>query len=277
MAAKRIVIITGPAPAFNQLPSLSFGEPGISTDTNLLFIGTGTSSPHVVQTSHSTLRVDYSNTPGVIQSIVQTKTGSDASAPAFQVNTNNASPSGICEPGGDGDVGVVIKGNLVARFSPTGLQLNGALTYTGQGGVILSNGPTAQRPGTPIHGFLWHNTTLDILEWWDGTTWRAAGTGSGGSAAEWSHLNHTNNNYAVQPGDRLICNTDTAAFTIVLPASPPDKAEVEIIGDFGTRYLTIARNGKQIVRKNEDFIMTKDNSGLRLVYDDNISSWRVKP
>jgi hypothetical protein len=276
MLAKRILFNNGAAPTLAELPSLAFAEPGISTDTNLLMIGTGTSSPHLVQTTHTTVVVDYSNTPGIIQNIVSVKSGSEAAAPGYQINTNTASPSGLCEPGGDGDVGVVIKGILIARFTATGLLLNGALTYSGQGGVIMSYGPTAQRPGTPLHGFIWHNTTLDILEWWDGTTWRAAGTGGGGGAGAWSHINHTNNNYAVQAGDRLICNTDSAAFTIVLPAAPADKAQVEILGDFGTRYLTINRNGKNIARKAEDFIMTKDNVGLLLVFDANINSWRVK-
>lgn len=273
MSTNRILFNNGPAAV--ALPALAFGEPGISTDTNILLIGTGTTTPHQIQTSHSTIRVDYSNAEGVIQKLYQAKAGSTTAAPAYQVNTNDVTPSGISEPGGDGDVGIVVKGVLIGRFTTTGLQLNGTLSYTGQGGVILSFGTTGQRPSSPQHGFIWHNTTLDAIEWWDGVAWRSVSGGGGGPGA-WTFINHTNNNYAVQTGERLICNTDTSAFTIILPASPANGAQVEVMGDFGTRNLTINRNGKLIARSATDFVMNKDNSYLMLVYDNGLGSWRVR-
>jgi hypothetical protein len=271
---RRILLNHGPANYIDGFPALAFAEPGISTDSRILLIGTGTSNPSKVQTTHSNEVVDYSDTPGVIQKIYQAKEDSPISAPAYQVNTNSASPSGICEPGGDGDVGIVVKGVLIGRFTPQGFQLAGTLTYTGSGGVIMSFGTTAQRPGTPLHGFIWHNTTLDALEWWDGDEWRSVGGGGGGPGA-WTHINHTNNNYAAQAAERLICNTDTAAFTVVLPAAPADKSQIEFIGDFAVRNLTINRNGKLIARVGDNLILNTDNNRTILVFDANINSWRV--
>ena len=36
---------------------------------------------------------------------------------------------------------------------------------------IIGSGTTAQRPASPATGTLWFNTTLGILEGWDGSSW----------------------------------------------------------------------------------------------------------
>lgn len=277
MAFKRIIFNQGPTSngsGGSVVPALALGEPGISTDQHFGLIGTGTNDPHRFQTTHTLVEMDFSDTPGVIQKRYKANPLSTPTAPAYQTNKNTLQPSGICEPA-DGEVGIVVKGVLIARFTPTGLSLSGALTYTAGGGVILSYGTTAQRPDTPIHGFIRHNTTLDVVEMWDGTTWQDLTGGGGGSGlAPWTSVTST---YTAQAGERLIANTDGGAFTITLPIAPTNGAEIWILGDFAARNLTIARNGKQIARKSEDLILNKDNIGLKLVYDNAITSWRLMP
>lgn len=270
MAPKRILVNNGPTTS--SVPSLAFAELGISTDQNFLLVGTGTNNPHLVQTTHSTVEMDYSSTPGIIQNRYKANPLSTVTAPAYQTNKKTSQPSGICEPA-DGDVGIVVKGVLIGRFTPTGLQLAGALTYTGQGGVILSFGTTAQRPTSPVHGFTWHNTTLGYVEMWDGAAW--VQVGGGGSVSPISPWVRVTANYTAQAGERIVAKTDAAPFTVTLPVAPADLDEVWIMGDFATRNLTIARNGKQIARVSQDLILNKDNIGVKLVYDNSITSWRV--
>lgn len=278
MASELTRIIFNQGPTAQAVPALAFAEPGLSTDQNFLIVGTGTNNPHLIQTTHTTKVIDYSETPGIIQRRYLARELSTPAAPAYQTNRKSSQPSGICEPT-DGDVGIVVKGVLIARFSASGLTLSGALTYTSGGGVILSSGTTAQRPSAPIpHGFIWHNKTIDQLEWWDSDAqeWRddLGSGGGGGGLMPWEHIN---SNYTAQPGQRLICNTDGGAFTVNLPLNPPDKAEIWVIGDFASRNLTIGRNGKQIARRSEDFVMNEDNLGAKFVYDANIGSWRIWP
>ncbi len=282
MAVRRIVINQGPTNDGNGgsvVPSLAIGEPGLSTDQHFGMLGTGTNNPHRFQTTHTTVEMDFSETPGVIQRRYKANPLSTPAAPAYQTNKKTAQPSGVCEPS-DGDVGIVVKGVLIGRFTPTGLTLAGALTYTAGGGVILSYGTTGQRPANPPHGFIWHNTTLDAIEFWDSIseTWRddlAGGGGGGSGLMPWTKVT---SNYTAQAGERLIANTDGGSFTITLPAAPADGAEIWIIGDFATRKLIVARNGKLIARIAEDFEFDgKDNIGAKFVYDSTIGSWRLMP
>lgn len=43
---------------------------------------------------------------------------------------------------------------------------------------IVATGNTASRPGTPLQGMLWFNTTLNSFEGYNGTAWAAVGGGS---------------------------------------------------------------------------------------------------
>ncbi len=267
---KKIILNSGPTSS--GLPALTFAETGVSTDQNFVLIGTGTSNPHLVQTTHTQVVLDYSDTPGIIQNRYLANPLSTVAAPAYQTNKKSSLPSGICEPS-DGDVGIVVKGVLIGRFTENGLQLAGSLSYDGSlGGVILSHGTTSQRPASPVHGFIWHNETLDILEWWDGDEWRPVGSGGGGSGlAAWEVVTA---NMTATAGQRIIANTDGGAFTITLPATPSAGDEIWIQGDFATNPLTIARNGKQIMRRAEDWQLNQNNIGAHLTFDSTINSWR---
>lgn len=47
----------------------------------------------------------------------------------------------------------------------------------GTGAVTIPAGTTAQQPGTPTLGMTRYNTTLNYLEFWDGTVWAGVNTG----------------------------------------------------------------------------------------------------
>lgn len=275
MSARKLIINSGPTAGLPALPALTFAEFGVSTDQNFVLVGTGTNNPHLIQTTHTTIVMDYSETPGIIQNRYMVNPLSPPTAPAYQTNKKSINPSGVNEPA-DGEVGIVVNGVQIARFTASGLILSGSLSYDGSlGGVILSFGPTTSRPASPIHGFIWHNTTSDVLEWFDGTAWRTVGaSGGGGGLPAWENVAA---NMTAAVGQRLIANTDSGSFTITLPASPADKSEVWIIGDFLTNTLTIAGNGKKIARKTEPLILNEDNIGAHLVFSANIDSWRVVP
>jgi hypothetical protein len=36
---------------------------------------------------------------------------------------------------------------------------------------IIGSGTTAQRPASPVTGTLWFNTSLGVLEGWNGSSW----------------------------------------------------------------------------------------------------------
>ena len=42
--------------------------------------------------------------------------------------------------------------------------------------LTLATGTTAQRPGVPVNGMIRYNTTISLLEFYDGSNWRP-GTG----------------------------------------------------------------------------------------------------
>ena len=281
MEPKRILFATGPTPIVSGKPllkALAFAEPGFSTDQLLFMIGNGTSAPHLFQSTNTKVTLDFTATPGVAQRRYYARAMSTPAAPAYQTNQKADLPSGICEPA-DGDVGIVVNGVLIGTFTSTGLKLNGQLTYTGQGGVVLPFGTNAQRPDPAPHGFLWHNTTIDILEWYDefAEAWRPVGEDGGGGSGltPWEHISANTNAVA---GGRYIANTDGGGFNLVLPAAPADKTEIAVQGDFATRKLTIVANGKLIARQaaNADYELNQDGQGVILTYDNNIGSWRVR-
>ena len=51
------------------------------------------------------------------------------------------------------------------------------------GGASIPNGTTAQRPVAPGYGVLRANSTLNSMEWWNGTIWAPVGSGAGATGA----------------------------------------------------------------------------------------------
>lgn len=77
-------------------------------------------------------------------------------------------------------------------------------------------------------------------------------------------------------GDKLLCNTNTAAFTVTLPASPVTGATVDIAdaaGTFAVRNITVARAGSTIMGLAEDMTVAVNNASFTLVYSG--TTWRL--
>jgi hypothetical protein len=71
-------------------------------------------------------------------------------------------------------------GNASNTLAPptalTSVQLQQILGGGGGGGTGGAAIVSATAPASPTSGLLWGNTTRQILQWWDGTTWRGHGT-----------------------------------------------------------------------------------------------------
>lgn len=75
--------------------------------------------------------------------------------------------------------------------------------------------------------------------------------------------------YNAVVNDRILANTTTAAFTILLPAAPIDNDTIQIIdigGIAGTNNITVGRNNLKIQNLAEDLIININNASVTLVY-----------
>lgn len=141
----------------------------------------------------------------------------------------------------------------------------GVTTSTGSGNVVLSTSPTLVTPilGTPTSGVA---TNL---------TGTAAGLTAGNVKLAWTIKTTT---YTAVSGDAIMADTNSAAFTITLPASPAANDVVDIAdyrGTFGKNNLTIARNSLKIMGLSEDMVISVSNARFRLVYIDTTVGWRI--
>lgn len=74
----------------------------------------------------------------------------------------------------------VSDGDGVAGNPTIGIADNAQLP--GTEGINVAGGTTAQRPGTPIEGDLRKNTSTNVIEYYDGSTWVDLTSGGGGSS-----------------------------------------------------------------------------------------------
>ena len=85
-----------------------------------------------------------------------------------------------------------------------------------------------------------------------------------------------NSALTAQVGFNYAVNTSSSAFTITLPAVPSALEAVyfqDARGTWGTKALTIGRNGNTIVGSSEDLVANTNNSGFGLIW--NGSDWRI--
>jgi len=82
--------------------------------------------------------------------------------------------------------------------------------------------------------------------------------------------------YTLVDGDYISANTNGGAFTLTLPTSPAQGAEVHIVdenGTFATNNLTIGQGGETIMGLSENLIVDVDNTAFGLVYTG--TDWRI--
>lgn len=85
-------------------------------------------------------------------------------------------------------------------------------------------------------------------------------------------------NYTASAGNKVICNTSSAPFTVTLPPNPIMGDEVNIIdggGTFDVNNLTISRNSRKIRGFDEDLIIDTKDDSVSLVYYNSSRGWTV--
>jgi len=109
----------------------------------------------------------------------------------------------------------------------------------------------------------------------DGTTASFADPAGGGTS--WQAVKTSG--FTAAAGEGYFCNTNSAAFTATLPASPTIGDSISFIdyaGTFDTNNLTIGRNGKNIQGVAEDLVVSVERAGLTLVFTDNTQGWLLE-
>lgn len=107
----------------------------------------------------------------------------------------------------------------------------------------------------------------------------SGGGGGGGSGlSAWVTLTGA---YTAVAGDRIIANSAGGAFTITLPASPADGAEVTVRHpNAGTNNVTMGRNGKNTPDVNgaptaADVVLNQNNRETKFVFSTGFNMWTV--
>jgi hypothetical protein len=96
---------------------------------------------------------------------------------------------------------VVILNDLTA----SNVTISNVTTFTSKNHILLPRGTTAERPGSPVKGEFRYNTTLDVIEWYNGSTWQQAGTSAG---------EENQNAYSDLIGDSGTASAETKSDTI---------------------------------------------------------------
>lgn len=155
--------------------------------------------------------------------------------------------------------------NRTVNF-PTGIEkFFNIIDGTDHAGFTLTFKVTSQTGFLLCEGnsYICHANGTDIVKDHEQRNWRVI------SAAE-----------TIQAGAQILANTNSAAFTITLPASPSTGDEVSFIDqgyDFNTNALTIGRNGSNIANSAADLVVNTQGAGFSLVYSgDATTGWTYK-
>jgi hypothetical protein len=84
--------------------------------------------------------------------------------------------------------------------------------------------------------------------------------------------------YTAEASDRLLCVTTAGAFTVTLPASPLEGDQVQIIdvvSNFNTANLTVARNGSLINGSAANLTADVDGAIVTLLYTGGTYGWVI--
>lgn len=84
--------------------------------------------------------------------------------------------------------------------------------------------------------------------------------------------------YTAVSGDRILADTNSAAWTLTLPASPAVGDSVRVIdmaGTFATNNLTVDRNSLKIMNLLENMTVSTNNAAFELVYSGATYGWRL--
>ena len=137
--------------------------------------------------------------------------------------------------------------------------------------LLVPSGSTANRPGSPVNGYIRYNTSINAFEGYVNGAWSGLGGGN-----PWITKTNADSPYAALNNDRIFVDTSGGAVTITLPSSPnvgDNIRVVDVARTFGTNNLTINRNGENIMGLAENFVSDVDGSGFQLVYSGATNGW----
>ena len=137
--------------------------------------------------------------------------------------------------------------------------------------LLIPQGTTGDRPGSPSNGYIRYNTSINAFEGYVNGAWSGLGGGN-----PWVTKTNADTPYSALNNDRIFVDTSGGGVTVTLPGSPnvgDNIRVVDVSGSFGTNNLTVARNGTNIMGAAADLTASTDNEGFLLVYSGASYGW----
>jgi hypothetical protein len=153
---------------------------------------------------------------------------------------------------------------VIINATSSGTAVTGALSASGN--VTL--------PGLATSGTITGSHCQDS----SGHVMYVAGTNCYASGSASNYIAKTTT-YTASNGDNIFADTSGGAFTITLPASPAEFAQVcvsDAAGTFGTYTLTIAGNSSNIMGSSANMTVTTNYASFCLMYYTTTPGWRIK-
>ena len=144
------------------------------------------------------------------------------------------------------------------------------VNISGTNGITNATWTTAGRPSAPSTGQMGYNSTLGVMEFYNGSAWVQGGGFTTQSVQTAG--------FTAVAGNIYPCNTTSAAFTVTLPASPIAGNQIQIIdyaGTFATNNVTLGRNSSNITGVAENYLLTTNREAVILTYIDATQGWVV--
>ena len=181
-------------------------------------------------------------------------------------------------------------GSIVAGIAPTQSKVEvsgtGATTDTidfdingntvaqvGKEYLMIPQGSTGDRPGSPTNGYIRYNTDINAFEGYTNGAWSGLGGGN-----PWTSVVAGDSPYTALNNDRLLVDTSSGPITINLPASPNTGDNVrfmDVASNFATNALTVGRNGETVVGDAADLTVNTNDAAFQLIYTGATNGWKL--
>jgi hypothetical protein len=144
--------------------------------------------------------------------------------------------------------------------------------YPSNGGLNAPTWTTGTRPSGAAAGQTGYNSTLGLLETYNGTTWV-----QGGGGPQWQAVQTAN--FTATAGNGYPVNTTSAIIEVTLPASPNAGDQITLTdyaGTWGTNKVKVILNGKNLNGVGGvDYALNliTNRQSVNLVYIDLTQGW----